>query len=193
MTNITAIPYEEYFGAMPLTEEEKKRRIEFAKQMEELFIILFVLMRQNNEDYFDTSSVEQRLEDVLEDNNVTVTKTMATLIRERLEDIVAITQRHTEDTYYTSDDRAKLLAEEETNTFLNREEYDRAKSDGMTRKQWITMKDSKVRDTHERIDDAIIPIDEDFAVGGCMMAFPRDTKGDPNEIAGCRCGIKYLP
>ena len=177
---------------MPISEAEKKRRIEFAKQMEELFIILFVLMR-NNEDYFDTSSIEQRVEDVFEDNGVEISRTMSTLIKERITDIVAITQNHMDDDYYISDDRATLLAEEETNTFLNRDAFDKAKQEGMTRKQWLTMKDNRVRTTHYDVDDEIIPIDEDFVVGGCEMSFPRDTKGNPEEIAGCRCGIRFLP
>ena len=189
---IDVLSFEQYFGEMNISEEEKKKRIEFAKQMEELFIILFVLMKQS-EDYFDTSSTEQRLEDILSDNGIKLTDSMLNLIIERIDDIADITQRHIDDGYYTSDKRAKLLAEEETNTFLNRSDYEEAIQSGMKRKQWLTMKDHRVRNTHYEVDDEIIPINDDFIVGGCKMAFPRDTKGNPEEIAGCRCTIKYLP
>lgn len=211
MTQIDVLSIEEYFNGMPISEEEKKRRIEFAKQMEELFIILFVLMRQQSEDdYFDTSSTEQRVEDVLEDNGVELTPTIKTLVRERVADIVDITKRHMpddkvstpdgktpengdKDPWYTSPDRAKILAEEETNTLLNRDDFDRAKASGKRHKKWLSMKDLRVRPTHKDVDEEVIPIDQDFIVGGHKMAFPRDTKGPAHEVNGCRCYVEYLP
>ena len=56
-------------------------------------------------------------------------------------------------------------------------------------KFWITQGDAKVRPTHStaQADNAGIPLDEDFKVGGALLRHPRDPAGPPSETFGCRC------
>ena len=95
--------------------------------------------------------------------------------------------------WFLSIDRAIALAENESNTFLNYDEFRTAKEEGYQYKTWITEKDNKVRPTHQDVDDEKIPIEEAFYVGNYMMMFPKDTSlgAGAEEISNCRCTIQY--
>ncbi|MBK1884110.1 phage portal protein [Luteolibacter pohnpeiensis] len=54
-------------------------------------------------------------------------------------------------------------------------------------KGWYTSDDGQVRDTHQRLHNKVIPIDEPFDVGGFPMMYPCDPSGPPQEIIRCRC------
>ena len=187
-----ALPYEQYFGEMGISEEQKKKRIELAKQLEELFIILFVLMRNSeNIEEFDTETTEDRFFDALKKVGINLTKKVKTLVIERVEHIVDVTKRHMEDPWYLSDDRAKANAEEESGTFWNTIEFDDAMESGYTKKTWHTMLDDLVRGSHYEVEGDTIPIHEYFEVGDSLMMYPRDPNGEEEEIANCRCWLTY--
>lgn len=56
-------------------------------------------------------------------------------------------------------------------------------------KFWVTQGDAKVRGTHStaQADNAGIPLDEDFKVGGARLRYPRDPAGPAGETINCRC------
>ena len=95
--------------------------------------------------------------------------------------------------YWISINRARLIAQNEANTFLNYTEYIQAKENGFTQKTWLTMPDNKVRDTHEEVEGKTIGIDEFFQVGNSEMKFPHDWElnPDPKETINCRCAVEY--
>lgn len=96
--------------------------------------------------------------------------------------------------YWFSEDRARYNAENEANTIFNHEQYRQAKHDGLLFKQWLTMKDERVRETHVEVGDTITPIDQPFLVGDSLMNFPKDTSlgAGPEEVVNCRCTVRYF-
>lgn len=192
LNKLIAIPYEQYFGEMGITEEQKKKRIELAKQLEELFIILFVLMRREQDlANFDTTTTEDRMFGVLRKVGIKITERIETIIRERIEYIVSVTEEHIDEEWFTSGDRAKANAEEESNTFWNAYEYEYALKEGYTQKTWHTMEDARVRLTHIPKNGKTIGIRDYFIFERCKMLYPRDPNGTPEEIVKCRCWLTY--
>ena len=93
--------------------------------------------------------------------------------------------------YWLSDDRARFIAEEESNTAFNDSDFEDAIEAGYTMKTWNTMLDRYVRKTHRPMEGKTIPIDDYFIVGNSMMLYPRDPDGDPEEVISCRCWLTY--
>ena len=98
-----------------------------------------------------------------------------------------------DENFWLSLRRAEDIAKSEANTFLNYTDYVDAKSEGYTKKTWLTMLDDKVRNTHEEVEGQTIGIDETFQVGDSIMRFPHDLEysPDPKEIINCRCAVQY--
>jgi HK97 family phage portal protein len=55
----------------------------------------------------------------------------------------------------------------------------------VTKKEWLSAKDDRVRDSHEAIDGSQVPIDEPFNNG--LMSPGVD--GPPEEVINCRCTL----
>lgn len=97
--------------------------------------------------------------------------------------------------YFFSEIRAKFNAADTANSVFNYDEYREAIEDGRQYKQWVTMKDERVKRTHSEVDGMIIPMDELFQVGNAQMRFPHDwdmAADFPEELINCRCTINYL-
>ena len=96
--------------------------------------------------------------------------------------------------YWLSEKRAFFIAVDTANTIMNYTDFTVAKAEGMTRKQWLTQRDEKVRVTHIALDGQTIGIDDVFVVGDSIMRFPKDEEYSPNpkETIRCRCSIRYL-
>ena len=193
-----AIPYEQYFGEMELTEEQKEERIKASKRIEDMMLFLFSLLSvmkeysyenlefvvsQVKNQYFDILSVSMEMDEYLNGyvNDFSV-------------QIVETTQNHMDDEWYLSDDRAMFVAENEANTTFNYLEYKKAVESGKTKKRWITMRDRHVRHTHQLVEGKIIGINDVFLVGDSEMFYPKDTTfgASAREIVNCRCSIKYF-
>lgn len=56
-------------------------------------------------------------------------------------------------------------------------------------KIWVSMRDSRVRDTHVDLDDGTpIPVDQPFTTSnGDQLYYPGDTSAPPSEWINCRC------
>lgn len=94
--------------------------------------------------------------------------------------------------YWLSDDRARFIAEEESNTAYNDSDFEEA-SENYSTKTWHTMLDAFVRKDHRKMEGVTIPIDELFMVGDSFLLYPRDTSHGASlrQIAGCRCWLTY--
>ena len=57
----------------------------------------------------------------------------------------------------------------------------------VTKQQWVSMHDAKVRDSHAEADGQVQPIGQAFSVGGCDLMYPGDPDGPVEETANCRC------
>lgn len=147
-----------------------------------------------------TDEMQEYLDEFIEDVNDTTTEHLIVLLA--LTDKTSYvpeqdkekkSEKRKSEEFYLSDDRARLLGEEESNTIFNAVDFWKAKRLGYKYKTWITMRDSRVRHTHALVDDRTIPIDDLFLVGNSYMRFCRDDYygASPREIIGCRCSIRY--
>ncbi|MEW2633348.1 phage minor head protein [Streptomyces sp. NPDC048389] len=56
-------------------------------------------------------------------------------------------------------------------------------------KQWLTRRDTDVRDAHERINGQLRLLDEPFTVAGVSMTAPGDPTAPPELVINCRCAL----
>lgn len=197
---VVEIPYEVYFGEMEIPEEDVKKRIVLAEMIEDaaLFLFAYYIAAKQYGTAPDRNVAEtaykDSLREALESANV-----REEVIRNYLDGVadeeLNVTQkRYMEDDYWTSSDRAKTIGSNDANIVLNEQDYMDAVSNGKRHHQWITMRDERVRKTHQEVDSRILPIDEPFVVGNSLMMFPGDTSlgADASEIVNCRCSIRYF-
>lgn len=182
---------------MNLSKEQKKKRKAFAKKMEKAMLFIFSLisvMREYNRLREDAiiERMKERYRDVVKDY-MDIDKYVDDYITEFSEDVVKTTLKYPDDEYYLSEDRAILISENEANTSLNYQEYIQEVKTGKKYKRWVTENDEKVRETHKRVHNEVIPIQEAFLVGNSLMLFPKDTSfgASGEETVNCRCTIQY--
>lgn len=191
-------PFETYFGDMNLTEEEKKRRIEVAEGLDDLMLFLFALiafMVESNsidKDYI-ALQVSNRYEAILK-HYMGMDSYLSDYIGRFAKTFIQTTFDRINDTWYLSADRSRFIAENESQSIWNHDEYRRAIEGGKTKKQWIDIGDKRERKTHKEVGGTVIPIDDVFAVGDSLMRYPKDESmgASANEIINCRCSIKYI-
>lgn len=193
-----AMPYEQYFGEMDLTEEEKEKRIKLAQDLEEAMLFFFALLATMTANayaniQFAIDSLVARYAACL-GQYMDLDEYISGRIMQFATETLETTQSHADDGWYTSNDRAMLVAENESNTSWNYDEYRTAVKSGKTKKKWIAMQDKRVRHTHRQLSGKTIPIESIFLVGNSEMYFPKDETFSPEtcETANCRCSIKYF-
>lgn len=123
MEKLNVLSFDRYFGEMELSESQKKMRIEEADQFEEMMFFIFELVSiMSDYQYINKEYLEQELkqrylniaekysgiDDYVED----YAKEFASLT-------IQVTLENLSDDYYTSEDRATLIAENEANSNIN--------------------------------------------------------------------------
>lgn len=197
--NKLSMPFEKYFGEMELTKRQKTERIDLARAIEAAMLYFFDAVAAGNIDNIDLMTLlidelEEAVDETIEDKSV-VPEVLAALLYRVPNAIYDPTMRNIDKPETLSEDRARFIAEEESNTIHNHIEYIKAIKGGKKRKRWHTMRDKKVRKTHKPMDGQTIPIADFFSVGDAMLLYPRDMVNGfshPEEIIGCRCTIEYL-
>ena len=216
---LKSMPYEQYFGEMNfLTKEEKEERIALAKDLEDVMMFLFYLVVSQSEYAYMAAISSAEIKETLRQRMISTVSSHVEIdddIREQIDEFIddatdttfeylviltalmdspnQETDVQDESEFYLSDDRARLLAEEEANSIFNYADFNRALMLGYRTKTWLTMADAFVRKTHRPLEGKTIPIDELFQVGDSFMRFPRDQKYNAKlqEIIRCRCGVKF--
>lgn len=189
------IPYETYFGEMELDDEEKEKRIELAQKLEPIFLFLFAVIAEDEIEYC-YEMVARRYADVVSEvmkDEIAEYGYTYQYIQSVAKEIVDTTVKNIKSDYYKSEDRAKFIAENESNSVANYYQQIKAIADGKQYKTWISMKDRHVRHTHADVDEEKIGIYEAFTVGDSKMLYPKDRSlgADPEEIINCRCSVIY--
>ena len=159
------------------------------------FFYVFLLMQADvkvngdiDKDFY-IRSLDGRIRDVLEENNLPYDENY---IPQLTEDVIETTTRHLDEPYYFSQERALLVAQNESNTVYNSIDFKTAKAQGKKYKRWVTEKDERVRPAHVLVDETKIPIDEMFQVGEDQMRYPHDFEfGSPENLINCRCTCVY--
>ena len=192
--------YHEWFDAMRIPEEDKRKRERLAEDIDDewaiyLALFLFALGSGQPIDMGRAADEhEERMRDILREHDIP-----ENVIEDYLRDVAdgeeeVTEERYDEGDYWTSPDRALDIALNDTNIVFHHVENQQAIADGKTMKQWLTMKDELVRPTHVAVDDAILPINEPFVVGGSLMMYPLDFSlgATAEETCNCRCACRYF-
>ena len=193
-----AIPYKEFFGKMYISPTQMNTRIALAEEIEDVMLFVFAYWIIAGEAEISEAELKQDAKEKLKSVIARHTKLDPYLerhIEKVIDEVIKSTKDHSNEDgdYWTSPERAMLIAENEANSFENYVEYREAKTSGKTKKIWQTELDDKVRITHELAEGQTVDIDGLFFIGGSKMRFPMDTMYDPapNEVINCRCACKY--
>ena len=195
-----AIPYKEFFGKMYISPKQMKSRIGLAEQIEDVMLYVFAVWAIAGSAGITEAEIRQDAKEKLQTVIGKHTKLDSYLkqhIDKTIDEVINTTIKHkdeeSESGYWTSQDRAMLIAENEANSFENYVEYREAAASGKTKKKWLTENDDKVRLTHEIAEGQTVDIDGLFLIGDSLMRFPMDTQydADPREIINCRCSVVY--
>lgn len=188
-----------FFSAMEISEDEKKKRTDLAYLLYDAIYFTFALIKVEKDieernftknalvidQYRET--LQHRIEDALEG-----IPHEDDYVPRLVNDIMETTDRHPDDPYYLSQDRALLIAQNEANTAYNYYDYVNAKADGKEYKTWVTEGDERVREAHVEVDMVRIPIDDMFRVGNDEMRYPHDFMyGSAENLVNCRCTCIY--
>ena len=193
-----SIPYREYFGAMYITPDQMRNRMELAGEIEDVMLWVFAYWIVAAEAEISKEELKQDAKEKLTSviaKHAKIDPYLEKHINQVIDEVVDVTEKHKDEEtdYWVSDERAKIIAENEANAFENYREYQEAKAQGKTQKTWITELDDKVRFTHTLAEGQTVDIDGLFFVGGSEMRFPKDTEydPDPSEVVNCRCSCEY--
>lgn len=189
-----SIPFEQYFGEMELSEDEKEKRIGLARKLEVLFLYAFLMASSENFqlEEFKTTLSNKYINVVKDYMGVEYTPSkISEYVNNIVNEILDTTMANFDDDYYTSNDRATYIAENEANSIGNYVTYTNAIKGGMKYKTWLTMKDRHVRHSHQLVDEEKIEIFDTFHVGDDEMLYPKDSNASAKEIVNCRCVVKY--
>lgn len=197
--DLRSMPFEQYFGEMELSEEQKNKRIETAKDIHEFMNLAIASMylewQEGAYDYMAVAGeISRDYQSMLDRMGIPLTAYFAlTHVDSVASEIVLATMMHSDDPYFFSDDRARLIAESEANSIWNDSEFEDAIATGKVRKTWHAIVDKATRDSHRAVNGTTIPIYRPFEVGDSLMQFPHDESlgAGPEEIVNCRCSVTY--
>lgn len=189
----------EYFEIMDIDEEQKEKRKDLAKEFRNAMLFLFALayIAYENE-YFSYDYLLMQFRSQFANVLITYGRMDAyteNYFQKVTEELVLVTVEHFNPDakdYWTSDERAILVGENEANSVLNYSELQDAIDAGYEYKTWLTQLDSRVRDSHRLQEGTTILIDEYFQFDDCEMLFPHDyDNGTAEQLVNCRCSCKY--
>lgn len=196
-------PFEDYFAPMKITDEQKRERIRLAKALEEEFLYMLSYM------FYAYPTINESMVDDLRDGYIRQLEELgiAVMVADDIArnnpyyrqaekfaiDCIDATQRHKDDPYYYSADRARLMAEDQSNFVLDVKDLADAIENGYKYKTWNTVGDNRVRESHVEVEGLTIPIEEPFVLrGGLMMSPHDDSMGvSEDELIFCRCSLTY--
>ena len=203
---------EKYFGEMPLTDEQKKKRIDMCEDFEVFLLYIIELGEELDRMQLDILIGQLQMGFIeIASKHLDMTEAIIERINEDAMYIAETTKKNLDVPFFTSPDRARLVAENETQSLFNLSEFDRAKEQGFkfdaiytgylgTEEEIEAVKgiirdfaDEKTRETHALADGQKVDIDTPFIVGNSLMMFPTDTSlgAPPEEIINCRCIMRY--
>ena len=193
-----SMPFDKYFDEMEISEKQKEQRKAIASQFEEMLIFIAIYlftMQQYGEVDWEALQIEIESRYTQVARNAGITERDAQYYAETFaQNYIDATQRHVDDLYYYSEDRARFNAENEANFVGNTTDFEAAVTSGKKYKQWVDIQDSRERKTHRKVGGTILPISEPFVVGNSQLQFPKDTSlgASADEIANCRCIARYF-
>lgn len=191
-------PFNQYFGEMQISPEERRRRMDIAERFEDGFIeILAWVFYTQQRRTVGEAEVKGRVKGMFETalgSDIKRLDETDRMIDALSKDIARTTvKRGKRDPFFVSADRARLISEDTANHFLNYSEFELAQRRGFKWKTWNTILDGRERLTHNIADGQMQEIAMPFEVGSSLLMFPHDDSlgADLTEIIGCRCSVSY--
>lgn len=193
-----SMPFNIFFGEMRISQDQRKKRVDMAERFEDdlLDILAWVFYTQQSRAVSE-SEVKGRVKGVFETvlgSDIKRLEETDRMIDTLSKDIARTTvKRGKKDPFFVSADRARLVAEDTANHFLNYSEFDIAKRRGHKWKTWNTILDGRERLTHNIADGQMQEIALPFEVGSSLLMYPHDGSlgADLTELIGCRCSVSY--
>jgi len=106
------------------------------------------------------------------------------------EHIEALSNKDDPNAAYNAEKAIQAIAYTEAHRVANGVIHEVGRMNGAKRKQWQTMKDDRVRDTHEYLEGTVVPLNADFySYTGAHGPYPGAFH-DPAEDVNCRCYLK---
>lgn len=207
-------PIDEYFDPMRISEGRKENRRDLAHDLEDIVsgllvdafyaekygtVLSFDEINQLSQEKVRAESREDPIVRTREEyidaveEYFPVDEDVMGHIDEVLIGAMAVQLRHRDDPWYYSQDRARAIAENDSNALWNDEELKDAYDSGYRYKTWVTTMDGRERNSHAEVNGVTIELEELFELQGGYMAFPMDETydPDPSEVCGCRCSLEY--
>lgn len=88
--------------------------------------------------------------------------------------------------------RVPFIAENEVLAAYGWTAFHTAEQFSPREREWNTMHDDRVRDTHADVDGQLRRMGEPFNVGGASLMHPGDPGGPASEVVNCRCWERYI-
>ena len=82
--------------------------------------------------------------------------------------------------------RRRVIARTEIGRSMEAARNEQMRIYGVASKEWLSSRDSEVRDSHSHVDGEVIANDDVFSNG---LEFPLDPAGPPGETINCRCTL----
>lgn len=186
-------PIDEYFADMGLPDDRRKRREEAAYAYLDMMLWYFLLLEAGTSYEDANMMLAERYQDTMADLDILDAELMA-YAYVFADTIGKTTKEHEDDDWYTSDDRAAFIAENEASGTIGWDELMEAMEAGMTQKTWHGMLDKRERESHVDAEDQTVGIMEFFQVGEAQLLYPHDEINGaeyPEETVGCRCWVTY--
>lgn len=192
-----SMDYDEYFGDMDLSDEQKDRRKDSAEDLEEVFeVLLALVLYLYMEEAYDYSEAIAEAQEAYQD--ILAGADVSDYYREvhvpnAVNGVVNTMLQNPDNPFNFSVDRAIMIAENEANSIWNDAEYEAALRSGKKYKTWHTIIDKKTRDWHAEVNGQRKPITEPFEVAGELLQFPRDESlgCSGGNVVNCRCSVTY--
>lgn len=195
-----SMPLAYYFQPMNLSARQKRERLRLAEALEDEFVYCMAYMfyaypniGEPMVDEFRNRYMRQLIELGIAVGVVERIESYERQVNKFAIDAVESTIRHKDDLYYYSKDRARLMAEDQSNFIYDSKDFADAIEAGMQFKTWETVGDNRVRHSHAEVEGLTLPIDEPFVLeGGLMMAPHDDSMGvSEDELIMCRCSLSF--
>lgn len=212
---VQSFNFEKYFEVMDVTEDERAKRVELARNFSRVMLFFFANLAIEDtarEYYYEI--LEERCKAIAEgyvgqsdlaylnDWSRRIARKTTDTTYDHLENPVADDKMfHFEEwdedipqnEYWTSPLRAFLIAGELAVAIGEYDDLITAIENGKTVKTWRTERDKRVRETHREAEGQTVSIIEPFTVGGCELMFPRDDSlgASDEELSNCRCHAVY--
>lgn len=192
-------PFEDYYAPMRISKAQKRRRVDLAEYLDIVFIgLLTEYFYADQLDAIVSSDIYVRTREsylnAIEQAGLAPDEYIISHGVYLIATTIDVLQRHRDDPFFYSLDRARAIAENESNSVWNHTEYeDEVRSGRHRNKTWNTIMDGKERDSHAELNGVTIPINEPFMARGGYMMYPRDDSlsASEEEIAGCRCSLSF--